>query len=459
MLENRSFDCLLGALYPSSPTFNGLTGTEANTLYGQPVRVWKSDTFDDTAACIPDLDPGELFEDMTEQLFGGPAGPAPPTMSGFAMNFIAQPKTGKPFNPGAPMHYFTPDQLPVISTLAMAFGVSDQWHASAPCQTWPNRFFAHTGTALGCVNNSQFPIPFPAPSIFRKLESNGATWRVYFHDVPQSLLLGDVWLSAALHYRYFDQFLVDAAAGALPSYAFIEPRYFPDAIFWKIQNDEHPPHNIKFGEQLIARVYNAVRNSPCWKKALLIITCDEHGGCYDHVSPPKAVPPDSHSQNGFSFDRYGVRVPAILISPYVPAGSIVRVSQEGLPSQGPPYPFDHTSILATLRKLFNLGSPMTARDAVAPDLTSALTLSLPLNDGPAAIVAAVPDVSTRELAAHAAATPNQMQASLARMAASLPIKAPNDFVPPPAAMQFRAPTNVAIALADASARIKSFLNV
>ena len=462
MLENRSFDCLLGALYPASPAFHGLTGAEKNTYAGQPVPVWKSkgSALDDTTARIPDPDPGELFTDMNQQLFGDGPQTAPPTMSGFVANYMAQPNGGKLFDPGAVMHYFTPEQVPVISTLAKAFGVSDQWYASAPCQTWPNRFFAHTGTALGCVNNHQFQVPFPAPSIFRKLQDNGKTWRVYFHDIPQSLLLRDVWLSAVLHYRFFDQFLADAASDALPNYAFIEPRYFPDAIFWRIQNDEHPPHNVQFGERLIARVYNALRKSKGWEKSLLIITCDEHGGCFDHVPPPGAVPPDAHNENDFNFDRYGVRVPAVLVSPFIPAGSIIRAAPQGLPAKGPPYPFDHTSILSTLRKLFNLGLPLTARDAVAPDLLEHLSLDAATNDGPPAVPEdAVPYVSTKTVAEHADAPPNHMQTSLARMAASLPIKAPTDVAPPPRPMQFRQPPNAATALAEASARVRSFLNI
>ena len=255
-------------------------------------------------ACIPDPDPGELFlQDMDIQLFGlnGTPGDTVPPMNGFVDNYVRQTATDPRPDPASVMHYFMPKQVPVLSTLAKAFGVSDQWHASAPCQTWPNRFFAHTATAGGYVDNS--------------------------------------------------------------------PPHFP----------------------------------------------------YDHMPPPLAVAPDAlRTPDGFAFNRYGVRVPAVIISPYMPPGGIIRSSETGLPHHGPPYPFDHTSILATLRKLFDLGAPLTARDAVAPDLMSALSLENPDNDGPPSVDPGGPTPSSEEIAKSAAAPPNHMQKSLCAMAAHLP---------------------------------------
>lgn len=457
MLENRSFDSLLGALYPSTSGFEGLSGNESNVFAGRALPLWKSDPLTAASATIPDPDPGESFADMTAQLFAGRATVSPPPMSGFVANYMAQAQTDCPRDPEAVLHYFAPEQIPVLSTLAKAFGVCDQWFASAPCQTWPNRFFAHTGTALGHVNNDTFRIPFSAPSIFDRLERNGNTWRVYFHDVPQSILLGDVWLLAPLHYRGFSQFLADAAAGVLPNYSFIEPRYFADPLGRALPNDQHPPHNVLEGETLIAAVYNAVRRSPCWKKSLLIVTYDEHGGCYDHVPPPRAVSPDAQAQEGFAFDRFGVRVPAVIVSPYVPAGSVIRAA-DPLPHQGPPYPFDHTSILSTLRKLFGLGVPFSNRDAAAPDVLSALSLAVPSNDGPAMVSAHASRPSTADIVARAKAQPNAMQQTLARMAASLPPK-PLAAVPLPAPMAARAPETVATACVDAVMRVSAFLGL
>jgi phospholipase C len=178
----------------------------------------------------------------------------------------------------------------------------------------------------------------------------------------------------------FDDFLAACEHGALPSYSFIEPRYYPDLFLRAPPNDMHPPHNILAGEQLVADTYNALRQGPGWERTLFVITFDEHGGCYDHSPPPKAVPPGPPYTAGFTYDRYGVRVPAVVISPYVPAGSIVRPPAP-LPDK-PAYPFDHTSLIATLQRRFDLGPPMTLRVASAPDLSSALSLERPDNKGP-----------------------------------------------------------------------------
>ena len=463
MLENRSFDCMLGKLYPTDPSFNGLTGNERNLWLTQPIPVWPSSytPLDQTAACIPDPDPGEFFTDMNAQLFNGPR-PNPysaPPMSGFVQNYMDQKPP--PSDCQSVMHYFTPEQVPVISKLARAFGVCDQWHASAPCQTWPNRFFVHTGTCLGYVDNSKFPIPFQASSIFKRLSDCGKSWRVYFHDMPQSLLLGDIWLDAPFHYREFSTFLSDAQNGTLPNYSFIEPRYFSDLFLNENPCDEHPPHNVLYGEKLIAMVYNAVRASPCWKKSLFVITYDEHGGCYDHVPPPAAVPPDNCNQFGFAFDSYGVRVPAVIISPYMPPGSKVRNVQEGVPFRGSLYPYDHTSIISTLRKLFNLGKPLTGRDAVAPDLLGPLSLTDPTNDGPASVSHSAPDTDADALVQLANAQPNHMQAAFSQMAAQLP---PGPLpegapLPPPAALSAPVPSTAAKAHANAVLQVKSFLGI
>lgn len=295
MLENRSFDCMLGMLYPASDTFDGLIGTESNTWHKPDgsqvdIQVWADPALSAQSVCVPDPDPGELFSDIHMQIHGLTAGGAPnpgaPTMGGFVDNYIRQPQTTPVADPYSVMHFFTPNQVPVISQLARAFGVSDRWHASAPCQTWPNRFFAHTGTANGYVNNSPTHFPYQMETVFNRLSGAGQSWRIYFHDIPQSVTLAQLWGGVLTHFRDFeDDFARDAAAGNLPAYSFIEPRYFTDRLRNAIPNDEHPPHNVAYGEALIAAVYNAVRGGPAWKQTLLLITYDEHGGCYDHVVP------------------------------------------------------------------------------------------------------------------------------------------------------------------------------
>lgn len=461
MLENRSFDCMLGRLYPDDPDYQGLTLREFNTYAGSAFGVWNDVRLTPFSASLPDPDPGELFKDMNLQLFGkaGRTTTGVPDMSGFAESYATQSKDGR-YHPSAVMHYFTPEQVPVISTLARSFGVCDQWFASAPCQTWPNRFFAHTGTSLGYVDNHTFPVPFDAPSLFGRLEARGKSWRVYFHDVPQSLLLKDVWLHAVFHYRFFDQFLADAHTGALPNYSFIEPRYFADLFKNLIPNDEHPPHDVIYGEQLIARVYNALRSSPCWEQTLFIITYDEHGGCYDHVPPPAAVAPDDRAPNadGFKFDTYGVRVPAVVVSPYIPAGTRIQASG-GAQRSG--VPFDHTSIIKTVCEVFGLGGALTARDAAAPSLLGALSLPAATNGGPLNLALPPVPADSGRVVERAGAAPNGMQSSLAAAAVCLPSGPVEDGEAIPAAVRPEPAgySTVAMAAAGAVGRTLQFLGV
>ena len=462
MLENRSFDSMLGRLYPGDANYRGLTLLEYNNYHSTGYGVWNDTGMLPSTATIPDPDPGELFTDMNTQLFGGPIRPQTPAdMSGFAQSYATQPGKGI-YAPSAVMHYFTPDQVPVISALARTFGVCDQWHASAPCQTWPNRFFAHTGTSLGCVNNKDFSIPFTAPSIFGELQAAGVSWRVYFHDMPQSILLKDVWLYAVTHYRAFSQFLADAQCGTLPNYSFIEPRYFADLFGVFSPNDEHPPHNVVYGETLIATVYNALRSSVCWKNTLLIITYDEHGGCYDHVQPPAATPPDGcvSQPDQFGFDAYGVRVPAVIVSPWIPSGSKVRNPQDG---DGTGTPFDHTSIIRTVRDLFlGGGGRLTARDGVAPSLVGALSLPDATNLGPLSLTPSAAQATLAQVSTLANGEPNGIQAALAAASHNLPVNAPASVADLPTAAMPLTPaiySTVATAAATATDRVKSFLGL
>lgn len=417
MLENRSFDSILGRLYPRSSDFEGLSGQEVNFWNGQEYSVWTSREMTVEAACIPTPDPNESFADMTQQIYGVDNGPpSPATMNGFVANYMQTASN----DPRAVMHGFSPERLPVLSTLARSFGVSDLWHASAPNQTWPNRFFLHTGTADGYVNNSPPQFPYLMETIFNLLTRNQRSWRIYHHDFPQTATLARLWSELPDHlYSFEEDFLSDASAGRLPNYSFIEPRYFSDPISRSMPNDQHPPHNVAYGERLVARCYDALRNGPGWKNTLFVILYDEHGGIYDHVPPPAAVPPDNLQPDGFAFDRYGVRVPAVIVSPWVPAGSIIR------PPHGCLCPFDHTSIIATLRDLYGLNATLTQRDAQAPTFLHALSLPSPSNEGPRDI--ALPTINPTDEELHAAhqSPPNALQQSLAQLAANLPKGAAN----------------------------------
>src|SRR5262249_11496609 len=176
MLENRSFDSMLGRLYPKSAKFDGLSGSESNRDFsGAPIRVNNQSGTSADIMTTPDPNPGESWRDINEQFFGSPDPPRPgqvPSMDGFVRNYLAQTKKpAERYRPERIMRYFTPEQVPVISQLAKQFAVSDRWFASAPCQTWPNRFFLHTGTANGFENNFPLHFPYRMPTVFERLEA------------------------------------------------------------------------------------------------------------------------------------------------------------------------------------------------------------------------------------------------------------------------------------------------
>jgi phospholipase C len=241
----------------------------------------------------------------------------------------------------------------------------------------------------------------------------------------------------------------------LPQYSFIEPRYFADLALNSIPNDQHPPHNVLYGEQLIAQVYNALRSSPCWSRTLFVITYDEHGGCYDHVAPPPAVAPDGVMANpyGFTFQAFGVRVPAVVVSPYVPPGSIIRPAGAT--------PFDHTSLISTVREIFGLGPPLTRRDEIAPSLVPALSLPGPTNSGPLSVVAKLDAPMASQVVARADAAPNGMQGALSAAAAMLPTISPGTSgeLPDPAVLGVNPYGTVATAQNNVTVRTRQFLGI
>ena len=423
MQENRSFDNLLGWQFGLSDALFNLAND------GTPIHVWRDQGTDPATMTIPDPDPGELFVDMNFQLFEayhpGPGQAA--TMGGFVRNYENQAiATGSRYDPRAIMHCFQPAQVPATSQLAASFGICEPWFASAPCQTWPNRFFVHTATAFGYVNNVPDPpwdvverFPYDMPTIFNQIKQHlfalDQGWRIYFHDFPQSLLLSRLWPHLD-HFHPIERFQQDVAGGNLQPYSFIEPRYFPNLDQLLLPNDHHPPHDVTYGEQLIAQVYNTLRaDLELWRKTLLIVIWDEHGGCYDHVPPgPAAAPPGPPYSDGFRFDRFGVRIPALVVSPLVAPGSIVH----------PPgaVPFDHTSVMVTVRKILGIAAgPLTGRDAAAPDLTGALTLGPGnLNLGPQSITVSAPAPTPAQVAVAAKTPLSTSQKGLLYAAAALP---------------------------------------
>jgi phospholipase C len=390
---------------------------------------------------MPFPDPKEDFIDMTQQLFGcdwasaiGPGPSITPTMDGFAWNYLTAPALGG-VSPSAAdiMQYYAcgPDgNIPVTSALAAAYTVSDRWFASGPVQTFPNRIFNHCATpgiklfGSAYLNDSDYETVIALggvdeASIFSTLDNalpDQTNWKIYYQDAAEKVGFPGGILSALLvkyvHDVYktdnqsqvvqYARFAVDVADDTLPPYSFIEPRYFA-ASDGRSQSN-HPgnaiePHSsgdptaisVCDGEAFLADIYNTLSsNQSVFDKTLLVVIYDEHGGLYDHVPPPAAPSPfESGAVKGFDYSRYGVRVPCLLINPYVNRADGVAYRP---PSSG--NPFDHTTIIQTVIQQFvpsDKWTTLTQRDANAPVLanlinpgnTAILNVTLPTLTCPA----------------------------------------------------------------------------
>ncbi|CAN7670698.1 phosphoesterase [Trinickia sp. LjRoot230] len=387
MLENRSFDQMLGFLYdgkrtmPSGIPFEGLTGDEQNAApAGNSVRVSRITSNTPNVYFKPGADPGEGFYNTNMQLYSTlhPAADAKPNNNGFIANFKSAidydlahhygdslPGT----KPPDIMQMYTPELLPVMSTLAKSYAVCDQWFASVPTQTIPNRAFASAATAQGRLDNHVKS--FNCPSIFGRLSDQQIDWAIFGYKRPPLTRTDfpDTLNADPKHFGLFVDFKNRAKSGTLPAYTFLEPDFGASG------NSQHPNYDVAKGEQLIYDVYRALRDGPGWNDTLLIITYDEHGGNYDHIAPPNtATAPDASigEFDNFDFKRLGLRIPALLVSPRIAAGTVYRAKNGTI---------DHTSVLKTIEERWGVPS-LTQRDKAAPSLGDALTLSNPRNDDP-----------------------------------------------------------------------------
>jgi phospholipase C len=376
MMENRSFDHMLGFL--ASPDFpiDGLTGNETNPN-SQKQQVPVTDRADFAGGLTPD--PGHHFPDVNMQIFGNyeATDDGGPKMQGFVTSYEQHTQDVK--KAARIMDCFSPDKVPVLSTLAREYAVCDRWFASVPGPTLPNRSFMHSATSIGRVDMS--PIwRDETTTIYELLNKFGVGAKIYYHDWSVAMTFKMLSEGQSKWFCLFDDFLTACKKNTLPAYSFIEPRYnAQDAGGQAFEaNDQHPDHNVANGEQLISDVYNAIRNNKdTWESTMLVIIYDEHGGLYDHVTPPATVNPDGKiaadpGENvakipPFDFTRLGVRVPAVIVSPYIKQGTIESTI------------YDHTSIIATARKLF-LGTNadsnfLTERDRHANSFEHVLTLT------------------------------------------------------------------------------------
>lgn len=435
MFENRSFDNLMGWLYQtlkptqfipagSVPRYNGLHPSMlenfANpvTINGEtynfpPTRGFR---FDGDYLRPPPYDPHEEFEHVTEQVYGPcnqencgwPFGNVPagkqPTMKGFA-NDYQNSVLGKVGSSGVTpeavariMETGDFDDAYPMPTLGYAYAVCDAWYSSVPTQTDPNRAFMACGSSNGKVNNSaNAKEDFPMDTVWNRLSEFGKSWKVYWENTFFPVVGSQSWTQQSFaklrdlgdeYFPHMAAFHRDARLGRLPFFSFLEPswtleEYKFDNVHGVQGNDIHPPGDVRTGLQFLSAVVaSLMSNQQAWAKTLLLITFDEHGGTWDHVPPPIGVVPPSIAEynkqkanpTGFLFDRLGPRVPTILMSPMVKAGTVFRSSK---PSDGQfSYHYDHCSIPATVLKLAGVPRDqwkLGDRVAAAPTFDEVLT--------------------------------------------------------------------------------------
>ncbi|XP_058759937.1 non-specific phospholipase C1-like [Vicia villosa] len=364
VMENRSFDHVLGWLKSTRPDIDGLTGQETNPIRVSDPSSPKISVSND--AVFIDSDPGHSFQAIRAQIFGSNeslSNPAP--MNGFAQQ---AEQTLKGMSKTV-MSGFKPELLPVYTSLANEFTVFDKWFASVPASTQPNRFYVHSATSHGAMSNVRKNLihGFPQRTIFDSLNDNGVSFGIYYQNIPATLFFKSLrkLKNTGKFHSYGLKFKRHAMKGKLPNYVVVEQRYFDVKL--SPANDDHPSHDVAIGQRFVKEVYEILRKSPQWKEMAILITYDEHGGFYDHVPTPVEGVPNPDGIIGphpyyFRFDRLGVRVPTFLISPWIDKGTVIH----GPDGPTPYSQYEHSSIPATVKKLFNLKSNfLTKRDAWA----------------------------------------------------------------------------------------------
>lgn len=369
MLENRSFDHLFGYLgigdgIPKGGITNYLKPGNSSS---QAFATQKGGDFISIGQ-----GPSHSLKETNMQLFGAtkPSVGQMATMDGFVSSFRTALTYDLKRSPTSSelqqvMNCFDPVQLPVLSTLAKSFVLCDRWFADVPGPTMPNRAFVHAATSQGYTYNAGWKPKFTCQTLYDRINaSSDRTWRVYSHDEDDvHELYPNLDKDASNHVQFEGNFAADVAGDKLASYSFITPAFIGSPQH--PVNSMHAPPDVRPAEKLVADIYEALRNSPdVWKKTLLIIIFDEHGGYQDHVVPPAAVSPDGIAGRldqsflvPFDFDRLGLRVPAILVSPWFAPEVDSTV-------------YSHSTIPGSVIEAFELpGGFLTARDGQANKLT------------------------------------------------------------------------------------------
>ena len=334
MLENRSFDEYFSKLPEYGVKDVDVakdTDSNPDPLTGQTVT-----RFHETRYCIKDVD--HDWEPVHTQWNLG-------KMDGFVST------NNNPDGGARAMGYYDASDFPFYYWWAKTFATSDRMFCSLLGPTWPNRFFFYAGTSWGNTKTETIdpvadPIYKQAPRITDLMTTAGRSWQIY-HDGPVSFAT-TFGLTAENLGKPMSNFYADVAAGSLPDLVILDP-----AFQGPYQNDEHPPSNVQLGQKFVKDVYDTLRSNPTiWQKTVFIVSYDEHGGFYDHVSPPDACEPDCYLPPTHNFGRLGIRIPLLVASPYVKAGYVSH------------FVTDITSITRFIENRFDLPA-MTARDANA----------------------------------------------------------------------------------------------
>jgi len=418
VMENRSFDHMLGylKLEGGRNDVDGLTNRMSNSHNSKSYPIHHLEK----TAFLKNQDPCHDPDCVTEQLNSNNGG----FVSNYAKTHAGDPEID------LVMGYYNGSDLPVYDHLTRNFTICDRWFCSVDGATWPNRLYAVTGRAAGSKKNKKIPV-YSLPSFARHLNAQKVSWRWYAHDIATLRVIDEKFrVGNFKHFSYFDRrslppgassFLEDAASGNLAAISWIDPNFVDLSFIGPSgSNDDHPPSDVMAGQELVLKLYNAVVTSPKWNKTLLVIVYDEHGGFFDHVSPPPA------EDDTFIFRHYGVRVPAFVVSPWVERGKVSRTT------------FDHTSIIKTILLRFcqrpnNIIPDMGTRVNHANHLGDILTLASPRPATPLSafqhlihrIASWKADVFTGKLLAQAAGLPsgppklNELQQGIIKAKAQL----------------------------------------
>eukprot|EP00051_Salpingoeca_urceolata_P026845 m.478968 g.478968 ORF g.478968 m.478968 type:complete len:485 (+) comp21288_c0_seq1:150-1604(+) len=410
MEENRSFDHFFG-YNKHIPQASRINGTETNPLNTSDPSSPKVPVTPNSPYVGP-CDPCHGTPCTTEKLYGKNGDfSKPATMSGF----VEYESKHKDYC--GVMEMFTPDRIPIISTLAEEYAVFDRFFAAHPGPTWPNRLFMLTGTSAGCTetgtyyHNEELHF-YPQKTIFDSLLESDKTWKHYFADVPWELGMLRSLQKHPERIQNMEQFHDDVRNGNLPHFSWINPRAGVNMTTLQGSNDQHPDHDVALGEALMKEIYESLRAGPQWNETLFIITMDEHGGFWDSVPPPTGVPaPDDEKSypDQFDFTRLGVRIPTVLVSPWLKKGTIIsNPTAEQKPA--PNSEFDLTSIIATIKNMFGLKSFLTKRDAWAATFHNVFEeLDAPRSDCPETLPPAPKSLSADAAAWEAARPLNDLQ--------------------------------------------------